>query len=146
MIIPNILKPLIEIGISAIYLCIFNLLYRYFINTIYTSIKEEEASDNYSLLKILNYIGLFIVGSSFIIMNTTTQNYFFIIIEFFIFFLDIYYSIASLKLMDRFIYMLFRPDKLGDKEFINFVGSIENENKEKRWTFSHIYANINLII
>jgi len=135
MIIPNILKPLIEIGISAIYLCIFNLLYRYFINTIYTSIKEEEASDNYSLLKILNYIGLFIVGSSF-----------FIIIEFFIFFLDIYYSIASLKLMDRFIYMLFRPDKLGDKEFINFVGSIENENKEKRWTFSHIYANINLII
>ena len=135
MIIPNILKPLIEIGISAIYLCIFNLLYRYFINTIYTSIKEEEASDNYSLLKILNYIGLFIVGSSF-----------FIIIEFFIFFLDIYYSIASLKLMDRFIYMLFRPDKLGDKEFINFVGSIENENKEKRWTFSHIYANIILII
>ena len=79
-------------------------------------------------------------------MNTTTQNYFFIIIEFLIFFLDIYYSIASLKLMDRFIYMLFRPDKLGDKEFINFVGSIENENKEKRWTFSHIYANINLII
>ena len=56
--VPNLLKPFIEIGIGIIYLFLFNVVYKSFIENIYTIMKENEASDYYSMIKMINYVVL----------------------------------------------------------------------------------------
>lgn len=142
--IPIFLKPFIEIFLGFLYLCIFNKLYKNFINNIFYTMKESEASDQYSLLKMINYLLLFLIGAIFLLLNVTNNSYILLFVEIIIFFLLFFYSRDSLKLMDSFIYLLFRPKELKESECLYFVGSIERTLKKV--TFTHIFANINIDI
>lgn len=154
---PLFLKPILEILIAIIYFFIFNTFYKIIIQNIYETMQESIASDYYSLLNITNYILLFIIGVFFILLNNQINSYFFIALEFLIFILLIIYGKSSLSLMDRFIFLLFRPENLDKLDYYSFVGSIEykldiqnnnsKKNMKKRYnfTFKHLFANIEFI-
>lgn len=148
--IPNILKPFLEIGISFIYIFLFNKIYVFLMKNIYITMKEEIASDYYTLINLINYILLFFIGGFFLLINCNSNHYIYIILEFLIFFIDIFYSKASLNLMNHFIFILFRDEILKEKEYISFIGSIEyytksyNDYSELHYKFLHIFTDLSI--
>lgn len=144
---PMMLKLLIEILFSCLYIFLFNKIYNHFVENIYHTMKEESASDYYSLLNMGNYIVLFFIGTIFILLNTNTKHYLFVFIEFFLFSIIVYYGKSSLKLMDHFIFLLFRPNHLSQKEYLSPLGSIEYfetvDKSKKEYMFTHIFSNLN---
>ena len=141
--IPILCKVIIEILVLVLYVMIFNNLYKITIDTFYDTMKEEYANDYYSLLNIFNYILLFFIGSFFLIMNASGNNYIHMIFEFLVFSIILYYGRKSLKLMDHFIFLLFRLNELKEKEYFTMVGSIEYQGKNI--VFNHIFANITFV-
>lgn len=156
--IPMIVKLLMEFGIAFIYFFIFNKCYHIIINDIYKTMVEVHASDSYTLLKYASYIVFFFVCMIFILMNTSTTNRFFVLLEFVILICLFIYIKSSLKLMDTFIYLLYRPRFLKEEEYTSMVGELDltGSGFDKLsdtevqpyfiWTFKHFFSNTELEI
>lgn len=138
----NLVKVFIEIGVSLLYIFLFNIGYKIVIKDIHRIMSEINASDSYMIFKYISYMFVVFVGLLFILLNTNNTSKIFVILEFVIFFILFFYVKSSLKLMDHFVSYLYRPKLLEDKEFSCLVGELSED--KSNWTFQHFFANIEI--